>query len=183
MKGILAILAAALLPQAALAHHGKHAEHSYAGQEARDLKALSPAEVKQYLAGAGMGYAKPAELNSFPGPMHALELAKVLGLSESQKESIGALMKAHKAEARAIGAKLVEAERALEALFRSGSVEQPKLVEAVRHAGALQAEYRLSHLETHRRMRALLTPGQVRRYDLARGYAAPARRGHSAHGH
>ena len=30
---------------------------------------LSPQEVKQYLSGAGMGYAKAAELNHFPGPM------------------------------------------------------------------------------------------------------------------
>ena len=31
---------------------------------------------KQYLDGAGMGYARAAELNHFPGPMHVLELAR-----------------------------------------------------------------------------------------------------------
>ena len=44
-----------------------------------EVNALSPDEVQQYLAGAGMGYAKAAELNHFPGPMHVLELADKLG--------------------------------------------------------------------------------------------------------
>lgn len=44
-----------------------------------ELQALTPEEVEQYRAGAGMGYAKAAELNHFPGPMHVLELAGPLG--------------------------------------------------------------------------------------------------------
>jgi hypothetical protein len=35
-------------------------------------------------------------------------------------------------------------------------------------AARLQGAYRLSHLETHRRMRALLTDAQVKRYDTLR---------------
>ena len=145
--------------------------------------ALSAEEEKQHLSGAGMGYAKAAELNHFPGPMHALELADGLGLSPEQREKTQALMAAHKAEARAIGAKLVEAERGLEGLFRSGNVEPAALRKAVERAGALQAEYRLSHLETHRRMRALLTEEQVKRYDHLRGYGAPAGHGGTQHKH
>jgi Spy/CpxP family protein refolding chaperone len=155
----------------------------YSGQHDRDIKALSPEEVNQYLSGAGMGYAKSAELNHFPGPMHALELADRLSLTEEQRRKTQELMRAHKAEARAIGAKLVEAERALEALFRSGQVDKTQLEKAVRHAASLQGEYRLSHLETHRRMRALLTDEQVRRYDHLRGYSAPGGQGGSTHKH
>lgn len=155
----------------------------YAGQEARDIKALSPDEVKQYLSGAGMGYAKSAELNHFPGPMHALELADKLKLTAGQKKQAEALMQAHKAEARAIGAKLVDAEAALEAVFRSGNVDPAALRSAVENAGKLQSEYRLSHLETHRRMRALLTEEQVKRYDHLRGYSAPGGHGGTQHKH
>lgn len=144
----------------------------YAGQQQRELKALSPEEVQQYLAGAGMGYAKAAELNSFPGPQHVLELADKLVLSPQQRQQTKALMEAHKAEARAIGAKRVEAERALDALFASGKAEQQALRHAVQAAVALEGEYRLSHLETHRRMRALLTEEQVARYNHLRGYGA-----------
>ena len=162
---------------------GKLTVTSYAGEEKREIKSLSAEEVEQYRAGAGMGYAKSAELNHFPGPMHALVLADRLKLSAEQKKQAEALMAAHKAEARAIGAKLVEAEGALEALFRSGAVEQDHLQKAVQRAAALQGEYRLSHLETHRRMRELLTDDQVRRYDHLRGYSAPGGHGGAKHKH
>ena len=138
---------------------------------AQPLKGLSGEEVSQYLSGAGMGYAKAAELNHFPGPMHVLELGDRLGLSERQRAATKQLMDAHKAEARAIGAKLVEAERALEQIFSKETFDQTTLAESVRKASTLQGEYRLSHLETHRRMRALLTEEQVKRYDELRGYS------------
>ena len=100
------------------------AQHQpYAGQQGREIKALSPEQVRQYQSGAGMGYAMPAELNRFPGPMHVLELADKLALTPEQRASTKSLMDSHKAEARAIGAKRVESERAIEMLFRSGSVD------------------------------------------------------------
>jgi hypothetical protein len=81
-------------------------------------------------------------------------------------------MDAHKADARALGGEVVAAERELDALFRSGKVDEAVLARAVRTATALEGEYRLSHLETHRRMRALLSDEQVMRYDELRGYAS-----------
>jgi hypothetical protein len=160
-----------------------HAQHQpYGGQQSRDIKGLSAQEIEQYRAGAGMGYAKAAELNRYPGPMHVLELADRLKLSPAQRTATKQLMDAHKAEARTIGAKLVEAEMRLEALFRSGKVEEAGLAKAVGEAAALQGEYRLSHLETHRRMRALLSEEQVARYDQLRGYAEPTG-GEGAHRH
>lgn len=173
---MLILLAGAALP--ALAQ-----QQPYAGQEARELKSLSAEEVQQYLAGAGMGFAKSAELNHFPGPMHVLELADALALSAGQRAATRQLMDAHKAQARALGAKLVEAEAALEHLFRSGRMDSMQLQHAVRQAAAVQGEYRLSHLETHRRMRALLTDDQVATYDRLRGYtgAAGAQHKHPKH--
>jgi Spy/CpxP family protein refolding chaperone len=149
------------------------AQHQpYAGEQSREIKSLSPQDVQDLRAGAGMGYAKAAELNSFPGPMHVLELADKLELSAGQRAATKQLMDTHKAEARAIGARRVDAERAIEALFRSGKLDQAALATAVRGASALEGEYRLSHLETHRRMRALLTGEQVARYDALRGYGS-----------
>ncbi len=148
------------------------AQHQpYAGMQRQEIKALSPDEVKQYLSGAGMGYARPAELNHFPGPMHVLELAEKLGLTPEQKARTGALMDAHKADVRSIGAKRVESERALEMLFQSGTVGDAELAKHVREAATLEGEYRLAHLETHRRMRLLLTEEQIGRYDQLRGYS------------
>jgi Spy/CpxP family protein refolding chaperone len=157
-------------------------QQPYAGEQSREIKALSAQEVKQYLSGAGMGYARAAELNHFPGPTHTLELADKLGLTAQQRDGIARLMDAHKAEARAIGAKVVESERTLDALFRSGKPGRDALADAVRAAAVAAGEYRLSHLETHRRTRALLTPEQVARYDELRGYTKPAA-GQDVHKH
>jgi len=162
---------------ACAAASAQHAQ-PYAGHEKREIKALSEQDVAQYLSGAGMGYAKAAELNGFPGPMHVLELGDQLGLTAQQKTSIDDLMQRHKAEARLVGAKVVAAEREVESLFRSGHVEAAALAERVALAARLQGEYRLTHLETHRRALALLTPQQVSKYAELRGYA-----GGSAHHH
>src|SRR5258706_15452834 len=149
------------LAESALAQHPQ----GYDGHQARDIKALSGEEIKQYRSGAGMSFALAAELNRYPGPMHALELADELKLTDKQRGSLQALMDNHKAEARAIGARLVESERELDRLFASKSVTATELRTKVRAAGDLRSEYRLSHLDTHRRTRELLTAEQVDRYD------------------
>lgn len=144
----------------------------YAGQNDRTIKALSDDETRQYLAGAGMGYARAAELNGYPGPMHALELADRLDLSAEQRTAIQRLMDKHKTEARAIGAKRVAAEQSLDTLFKSGAVDQDRLAEAVRTTAQIEGEYRLSHLDTHRQMRTLLSEHQVAMYNDLRGYSS-----------
>ena len=103
--------------------------------------------------------------------MHVLELADRLGLTPDQQMKTKALMHEHKEEARAIGAKFVAAERELDALFHSGSVDRVALERAVRAAAEMQRSYRLSHLETRRRLRDLLTAEQIATYDVLRGYA------------
>ena len=168
------LIAAAPLGRAQMPMKGmemKDAARPYAGQQEREIKALSPEEIGQYLSGAGLGYAKPAELNGYPGPMHVLENADGLALTPEQRKQTTALMQAHKEDAKAIGAKLVAAERELDALFRSKTAERAALEKAVSAAAQMQASYRLSHLETHRRMRDLLTAEQIARYDVLRGYA------------
>ena len=67
-----------------------HAETApYAGQDVREIKALSPERAEGLKAGAGLGYALAAELNGWPGPLHVLELADDLDLSSSQREQYG----------------------------------------------------------------------------------------------
>jgi len=144
---------------------------TYSGQEAREIKAVSADEIKQYLAGAGMGFALAAELNRYPGPTHVLDLAGQLALSQDQRAATKRLMDTHKAEAREIGKRLVEAERKLDQLFASGKVDEAVLAGQVRTVAALRGDYRLSHLDTHRKMRDHLTADQVERYVRLRGYA------------
>lgn len=149
-----------------------HAQHrDYAGGQQRTIKALSADEIRQYAAGAGMGYAKAAELNHYPGPMHVLELDMALELTPEQHAATRHLMEQHKAEARVIGAKLLAAEAELDQLFAKGGITQETLARQVQAVSVLQGEYRLSHLETHRSMRTLLTRHQIMQYDRLRGYS------------
>jgi Spy/CpxP family protein refolding chaperone len=89
------------------------APQSYAGQEARNIKSLSPEEIDAYLAGKGMGLAKAAELNGYAGPSHVLELASQLELTPEQRAETEALFASMQKEASELGRSLVEEERKL----------------------------------------------------------------------
>ena len=54
---------------------------SYAGQQDREIKSLSAAELHDLAEGRGMGMAKAAELNHYPGPAHVIELLRPCVLS------------------------------------------------------------------------------------------------------
>jgi Spy/CpxP family protein refolding chaperone len=155
-------------------HAPAHSASPYAGQQTREIKALSPTQTADLLAGKGMELAKAAELNGYPGPMHTLELAAQLELTTEQKQASEALMNRHKAEARDLGAQLVQAERALDLAFASRQIDATRLAGHTENIGRLQALLRKSHLDTHLQQTALLTPTQISRYAQLRGYAGPA---------
>jgi Spy/CpxP family protein refolding chaperone len=164
-----------LLAAPAFAQHGHHGQHGsaspYAGQQSREVKALSEKDVKDLLEGAGMGLAKAAELNRYPGPMHALEHAERMGLSADQRERLAALMREHKARARSLGARVLELERELDALFASGKADAAAVDRLTAAIGEATGRLRAEHLKTHLETTALLTASQVARYVEARGYA------------
>ncbi|MEO8390885.1 hypothetical protein [Polaromonas sp.] len=186
------IAACALLSctTALFAQHGRPAGEvptasPYAGQHTRGIKALSEAQTADLLAGKGMEQAKAAELNGYPGPMHVLELAGPLALSAAQTEASEALMTRHKAEARDMGARLVQAERDLDAAFAGKKIDAAQLETLTQQIGVLQAQLRASHLRTHLQQTRLLTAPQVALYAELRGYAttsgASTPASHSAH--
>jgi hypothetical protein len=94
----------------------------YAGEQGRDIKALSPQEIDAYLAGQGMGLAKAAELNGYAGPKHVLELAGELSLTSEQRTRTQALFASMQSAARALGSEIVHQERTLDHLFVSQTV-------------------------------------------------------------
>lgn len=144
---------------------------SYAGQQSREIKALSAQEQQDWLEGKGSGLAKAAELNGYPGPMHVLEHAQALSLSAPQREATTQLMDAHKAEVKALGRRLVDAEQALDQAFRHGRPSEAEVSRLTQEAGTLQARIRAAHLQTHLAQAALLQPEQVALYQQLRGYA------------
>jgi Spy/CpxP family protein refolding chaperone len=146
------------------------AESPYAGQEARSIKSLSDEEIRGLLSGSGMGLAKAAELNGYPGPAHVLELGSELKLTPEQRAATEALFASMQSKAARLGAALVAEERRLDELFRERSVTSDSLAAQLTKIGALQAEVRGAHLEAHLAELRILTPAQTAKYASLRGY-------------
>lgn len=173
MRTLVLGVATLLASASALADTG-----SYADQQRRAIKSLSPEEVDDLLAGRGMGLAKAGELNRHPGPRHVLDLARELALTAEQTRAVRAIFDRMEAEARKLGAEIVAREAALDRRFAAGTVELVALGAETETIGALQGRLRAVHLAAHVETRDVLTPAQVARYDELRGYA-----GHQGHGH
>lgn len=165
--GIAALAIAIVLASAAWSQ----THQPYAGLQARPVKALSDQQIADLKAGRGMGLALAAELNGYPGPMHVLELATPLGLSNDQRTRVTALFDAMKQEAVALGERLIAAETMLDRQFADKTITASALGEATRDIASLQGELRLAHLKYHLATLELLTPGQAARYSTLRGYS------------
>ena len=147
-------------------------QSAYSGEQQRAIKSLSQQEIDDYLSGAGMGYAKAAEFNSYPGPRHVLELAEQLNLTEQQASRSKELFEAMRKDAVRLGTAIVEQENALNKLFAQHTISPKKLSEAIGHIAVLQGELRAVHLSAHLAMKELLSQQQIEKYDELRGYTA-----------
>lgn len=166
--------------------HQATSHSPYAGAQDRTIKALSSEDVKGYLSGQGMGFAMAAELNSYPGPRHVLELADDLNLTEEQHAQTQAFFDEMQTEAIRLGEQLVAQEEALDALFSEKNADAEALRAVLQQIGALRADLRFVHLNAHLQVRALLNDQQVHHYDMLRGYNSGDSSGqhdHSQHTH
>jgi Heavy-metal resistance len=154
-------------------HHSPDsgASSPYAGQQNRPIKALSAQDEQDLRMGKGMGLAKAAELNGYPGPMHTLELARALQLSDEQRDKTLALLNKHKTEVRALGEALIAEERNLDLLFAQKKITSESVSFLTNRIGQLQAQIRAEHLRTHLEQTAMLSDAQIAKYNTLRGYA------------
>jgi Spy/CpxP family protein refolding chaperone len=141
--------------------------------------------ISAFLSGKGMGLARAAELNGYPGPGHVLELASQLDLTPEQRTKTEALRDSMESKAIPLGRALVEEERKLDRLFATKAVNLELLASSLSEIGALQAQMRGTHLEAHLAQAQILTPEQTARYAQLRGYSgSDAHEGHgSQHKH
>lgn len=165
IKPWLPCLIALLLPAA-----GQSSESPYVAEQSQPIKALAPARIEGLLAGHGLGYAKAAELNGYPGPKHVLELADALQLSETQRQQTEALYRRMALTAQALGRELVEAEAELDRRFVERSISESELAERLLQIGTLEARLRTVHLQAHLEQTRILDEGQRERYGQLRGY-------------
>ncbi len=166
---------------------GQHGQSPYAGQEQFEIKALSAEEMQALLSGHGMGLAKAAELNRYPGPRHVLDLAAPLQLSETQRAETQKIYDRMHREAVRLGALIIGKECELEHLFATGTVTADTLQRLATHIARLRGDLRLVHLQAHVEMKRVLSPEQIDAYDALRGYTASADTtpptGHHRHQH
>ncbi len=177
MKTVIASLLV-LLGWAGTAQAQHQHGSSYAVMVARPIKALSEEQVIQLKEGRGMGLSLPAELNSYPGPMHALELADALNLTPDQRDRLTAIQQEMNAKAVALGHQIIAAETQLDHAFASGGADQTAVIRQLADIGRLNGELRSVHILAHMETRALLTSSQITRYDAVRGYHRPSGQQH-----
>lgn len=155
----------------------------YADETDRQIKSLSPSELEGYLAGRGMGLAKAAELNGYPGPKHVLELAEKLQLSSEQREHSQALYEEMLTEAQRLGKQIAEQEGALDRTFGGGDITARQVDTLTADIAELLGKLRAVHLHAHLKQRAVLTEHQVGKYAQLRGYAHGDHAHHSERSH
>ncbi len=151
--------------------HGKGRMMMHEQNQPGTIKGLTAREEEAYRTGMGIGMARVAELNHYPGPRHVLDLAEELNLTDDQKETMTRLMSSMKAQATALGAQILEKEQALDEMFAAGTMDEEAVHALLREIGALKADLRFAHIRTHMATRAALTPEQVETYDRLRGYS------------
>jgi uncharacterized protein (DUF305 family) len=151
--------------------HGTSTQSPYIEQLGSAVRGLSQEEVDGLLAGEGMGYARSAELNGYPGPRHVLDLASELQLTTAQQASIQPIFETMNTKAVALGQEIVAAEQDLSAAFEDKSISSTILQTQLSDLANLYTELRQTHLEAHLTVTPLLTEEQLAQYQMLRGYA------------
>jgi len=146
----------------------------YKGEQLREIKALSGVEINRLLSGQGMGFAKTAELNHYPGPKHVLELAVDLNLTNAQISETTIIFNRMKTEAIRLGRELVNGEAKLNKLFENSTITSDVLDNQLLVIGRVRAQLRGTHLKAHLAQRIVLSPHQLHQYDKLRGYSGDA---------
>lgn len=156
----------------AAATTGEHAHGAspHAHGQSAEVASLSEAEVRALRRGEGMGLARAAELNHFPGPKHLLELASALGLDAVQVARVEEIYSTMHAQAVAKGEAILEAERHLAHLFASGHASVDSVTRATSQLGELRGALQAVHLIAHLEAARVLSAEQIAQYDRLRGY-------------
>lgn len=154
----------------------------YSGQQDRAISSLSEKRIEALRAGRGLGYAKAAELNGWPGPMHVLELADRLDLDADVRAKVEAIRAEMLSRSIPLGEELIEAEMALDTLFTDGTPEADAVHAVTLRIGEIESRLRAAHLVAHVKTRPLLTDEQRAIYTRERGYCRHHGNGHHGKG-
>ena len=172
MKMLYAILIFTLMSSSSFSASKPSYQSEYVGQETREIKSLSEADIEELTNGSGWGLARAAELNGVPGPVHLLEMKKEIGLSPEQTEKIEILYQTMKKQAIPLGLKLIELERKLNNHFADGTITEKLLDDLLEQIAHVRKQLRYVHLSTHLKTPGILTAEQIDLYNTLRGYSS-----------
>ena len=161
---LLALLLTLALPAAA---QEEAAEPAAAETTDARPTGLMPRQERMLREGRGMGQARAAELNGYPGPMHVMQQADALELSDEQRAATAQLVARVREQAPAVGARILTAEAELNAMFADGSVNRETMEAKLAEIADLTAELRAVHMNAHLDQAALLTEAQKAAYQPA----------------
>ena len=152
------------------------ADHShkskYAGEEKREIKSLSAADIEELQNGKGWGLAKAAELNGVPGPVHLLEMKEEIDLSAEQIRAIEDIYIKMKQKAVPLGLELIELERELNNHFTNRTITNELLRQILQKIAQVHRQLRYAHLSTHLKTPDILKSEQITLYNKLRGYSS-----------
>ena len=172
----LAALLVASAMSAAAQHAGQPGGQGQAGHQGRGHEAMQAREFRNLQQGRGMGMARAAETNGYPGPMHVLEHAEALELTDGQIERTRELIVRVKTRAPELGKQVVDAEKRLQAMFAEGDVNAATMDSLLLEIAELRAHLRSLHLTAHLDQAAVLTEAQIAKYKELRSADGEARR-------
>jgi len=144
----------------------------YKGEELREIKTLSANDISQLEKGGGWGFAKAAELNGYPGPLHILQMESEIALTPKQKTDIEALYQNMNLKAAALGKKFISLEKELNIAYAKNEIDAKSLGKYVTAIEAVRSDLRFVHLSAHLETPNILTEEQVVLYNKLRGYSS-----------
>ena len=150
---------------------GKTMIHSpWAGEQTREIKSLTVRELTGIPKGHGVGMALPAELNSYPGPRHVLDLSEELNLIPEQKEQIESFYQEMSRQAIPLGQQFIEIERKIDEKFVDKSITSEELSQLLKNSSEIKWQLRNIHLQAHLKTSDVLSSEQITLYNQLRGY-------------
>jgi uncharacterized protein (DUF305 family) len=151
-------------------HSNTDTTSPYLDEQDSSVRGLSQEEIDGLLSGKGMGYARSAELNGYPGPRHVLDMANELQLSSEQTSGVTTIFEDMKTQAVTLGKQIVAAETLLSQNFAEQTVSEESLQEHLEHLTLLYTQLRQVHLQAHLATTPLLSDEQLEQYQTLRGY-------------
>jgi len=149
----------------------------YRDQQFTKIRGLTDAEVGELKSGTGMGLARAAELNGYPGPRHVLDAVAggQLHVTPEQNQRVEQIFQGMAGRARSLGDQIIAEEAALDMAFRAGTIDQTDLRSRMSRIAGLRGELRVVHLRAHLETHALLSAAQIGHYNELRGYTTDSK--------